>query len=112
MVTSALPRPLTAPSDDVLISALPRPLILVGPPSRDDQLTSALFDRHSVLTDLAYSDYTVQHSSDNVSFLDRTNTVMSQHTDQSLAGFATRTSTASEQLLADFLRHRMYVDSR
>jgi len=102
VVTSALPRPLTAPSDDVLISALPRPLILVGPPSRDDQLTSALFDTHSVLTDLAYSDYTVQRSSENVSFLDRTNTVMSQRTDPLLAGSATRINTASSQWLTEF----------
>ena len=41
-MTSMLPRPLTAPSDDVLISALPRPPSLVGPPSREDVVTSAL----------------------------------------------------------------------
>ena len=92
-VTSTLPRqPACMPT---------RSPTLVGPPPSDDAVTSALLDRHSVLTDLAYSDYTVQRSSDNVSFLDRTNTVMSQRTDQLLAGFATRTSTASEQLLAD-----------
>ena len=85
----------------MLMSALPRPLTLVGPPSRDDQLTSALFDRHSVLTDLAYSDYTVQRSSENVSFLDRSNTVMSQRTDPLLAGFATRINTASSQWLTE-----------
>jgi len=54
-----------------------------------------------VLTDLAYSDYTVQRSSENVSFLDRINTVMSQRTDPLLAGFATRINTASSQWLTE-----------
>ena len=77
---------------------------LVGPPPSDDVVTSALLDTHSVLTDSAYSDYIVQRSSDNVSFLDTTNTIMSQRTDQLFTGLATRTSTASAQLLADLPR--------
>ena len=58
--------------DDVMTSALPRPPIV----PMDDAVTSALLDRESVLIDLPYSNYTVQRSSDNVSFFDSTNTVI------------------------------------
>jgi len=64
VLISALPRPLTAPSEEVLTSALPRSPTLVGPPSREDVVTSALPHPPTAPADFAYD--TMQRPADRV----------------------------------------------
>ena len=100
MTSTALPRPLAMPVDHAMTSAVPHPPTV----PRDDAVTSALSDRESVLIDLPFRNYIVQYSSDNVSFLDSTKTIMSQRTDQLLPAFAARIGAATEQSLPDLSR--------
>jgi len=118
---SALSRPLTAPSEEVLTSALPRPLTLVGPPYREHVVTSALPRPLPVPADFAYD--TMQRP---VDFVDNRSNVYTNSVEQLLAHLpppppvnrqsvplssACTQTTASDYVNTDFIPHR-YADSQ